>query len=288
MAPRPRGRGRHRNLQALGELQQFFGGAAVAHALADDHHRPLGAEQHVDRLDHAFRIGAAAARNIAVPGLRVRRFLGGRFHEHVEGNVEHHRARTARGHGLPGLPHRERHHLAARRLEHLLAIGAHGGGKVGLIMPIQFLKRAAIELAGRHVAGHRQERHRVEKRIAERDRQVRRARPAGGEGGGRPPRNAVIDVGHEAGDALVMHRDGLELVGTLIQRVDELDIAVTAQAEHLRHFFLDQVVDNDLGPIERIARRHRISPRPFDDFSGDRRTDISLPTLPRRAAPYFS
>ena len=43
--------------------------------------------------------------------------------KHVEGNVEHHRARTARGHRLPGLPDRERHHLAARRLEHLLAIG---------------------------------------------------------------------------------------------------------------------------------------------------------------------
>ena len=253
-------RSRHRNLQALGELAQFLGRAAIAHALADQHHRPLGGKQHVDRFHHAFGIGAAAARDIAVPGDRVRRLLGGRFHEDVEGNVQHHRPRTARGHGLPGLPHRERHHLAARRLEHLLAVGAHGGRKVGLIMPVQFLERAAIELAGRHVAGHRHERHGVEKRIAERDRQVRRARPAGGEGRRRPPRNAVVDIGHEAGDALVMHRDGLELVGALIQRVDELDVAVAAEAEHLRHFFLDQIIDDDLGPIERIARRHRISP----------------------------
>ncbi len=133
-------------------------------------------------------------------------------------------------------------------------------GKVGLIVPVQFLERAAIELAGRHVAGHRQERHRVEKRVAERNRQVRRARPAGGEGRGRPPRDAVIDVRHEAGDAFMMHRDGLEFVGTLIQRVDELDIAVAAQAEHLRHFFLDQIIDDDLGTVERIARRHRFPP----------------------------
>ena len=191
--------------------------------------------------------------------MRVRRFLGGRFQEDVEGNVEHHRTRAARGHGLPGLPDRQRHHLAAGRLEHLLAIGAHGGGKVRLIMPIQFLKRAAVELAGRHIAGHRQKRHRVEKRVAERDRQVRRARPAGGEGRGRPPGDAVIDVRHEAGDALVMHRNGFQLVGPLIQRVDELDIAVTAQPEHLRHFFLDQIVDDDLGTIERITCRHRIT-----------------------------
>src|SRR3979411_2651910 len=78
-----------------------------------------------------------------------------------------------------------------------------------------------------------------------------------------------------------MYRDGLELVGTLIQRVDELDIAVTAEAEHLRHLLLDQVVDNNLSPIERIARRHRISPYQFAD---SRRSPIhlSLPTAQAR------
>ena len=45
-------------------------------------------------------------------------------------------------------------------------------GKVGLIVPVHFLERAAVELAGRHVAGHRHERHGVEKRVA-------RARSAG-------------------------------------------------------------------------------------------------------------
>src|SRR5580704_6009506 len=59
----------------------------------------------------------------------------------------------------------------------------------------------------------------------------------------------------------MMHRDGFEFVGALIQRVDELDIAVTAEAEYLRHLFLDQIVDDDLGTIEHIARRHRITPR---------------------------
>ena len=72
-------RGRDRNLQPLGELEQFLRRAAIAHALPDDDRRPLGGEQHVDGLDHAFGIGAAAARYIAVPGLRVRRFLGRRL-----------------------------------------------------------------------------------------------------------------------------------------------------------------------------------------------------------------
>ncbi len=75
-------------------------------------------------------------------------------------------------HGLPRLAHRERHHLAAGRLEHPLAIGAHGRGKVGLVMAVEFLEGAAVELAGRHVAGHRQERHRIEIRSC-------RARSAG-------------------------------------------------------------------------------------------------------------
>ena len=90
----PAHRSRDRNLQPLGELEQIVAGAAVAHALPDDDARALGAEQHVNGLDHAFGIGAATARDIGAPLLRVRRFLGGRFHEHVEGHVEHHRARA--------------------------------------------------------------------------------------------------------------------------------------------------------------------------------------------------
>ena len=46
----------------------------------------------------------------------------------------------------------------------------------------------------------------------------------------------------------------LMLVRALIQRIDELDIAVAAQAEHLRHLLLDQIVDDDLGTIEHITR----------------------------------
>src|SRR5919197_37823 len=50
-------------------------------------------------------------------------------------------------------PQREWHHLAARRLEHLLAVGAHGEGEVSLVVAIELLEGAAVELAGRHVAG---------------------------------------------------------------------------------------------------------------------------------------
>ena len=257
MAPSPLAEAATGICRRSASRKQIVAGAAVAHALPDDDAGPLGRQQHVDRLDHAVRIGAAAARNIGAPFLRLRRFLGGGFHEHVERNVEHHRARAPGHHGLPRLAHRERHHLAARRLEHLLAIRAHGGRKVGLIVAIEFLEGAAVELAGRHVAGHRHERHRIEKRIAERDRQIGRARPARGKCRGRLPGHAVIDVGHEAGDAFVVHRDGLDVVLALEQRVDELDIAVAAEAENVGDLLLDQIVDNDLGSVELVACRHR-------------------------------
>ena len=192
-------------------LQQVGRCAAVFHALADQDDRPLGREQHVDGLGHAFGIGAAAAGDVGVPVFRLRGFLGRGFLEDIERDVEHDRSRPSRHHGLPGLPDRERDHVAARRLEHALAIGAHGRGKVRLIVAVELLERAAIELAGRHVAGHRQERHRIEIGVAERDRQIGRAGAAGGEGRGRLAADAVVHVRHEAGDGLVMHRDGLDV-----------------------------------------------------------------------------
>ena len=250
----PAGGRRDGDLQTLGEFQQLFGRAAITHALPHDDRRPVGTEQHVDRLHHAFRIGAAAARDVGVPGDRVRRLFGGRFHEHIERHVEHDGARTAARHGLPGLPHRQRHHLTARRLKHLLAHRAHGGGKVGLVVPVHFLEGAAVELAGRHVAGHRHERYGIEIGVGERDGQIGRTGAAGRKRRRRSARDAVIHVGHEAGDALVMHRDGLDVGRAFVKRVDELDVAVAAQAEHLRHLLLDQVVDDDLGAVEHITR----------------------------------
>ena len=65
----------------------------------------------------------------------------------------------------------------------------------------------------------------------------------------------------------MMHRDRLDLVGALVQRVDELDVAVAAQAEHLRHFLLDQIVDDDLGAIEHVTRHRLTHSLPLNGFS---------------------
>jgi len=57
----------------------------------------------------------------------------------------------------------------------------------------------------------------------------------------RPAGHPIIDIGHEAGDRLVMHRQGLDVVGSLIERIDELNIAVAAQAEDLRHLLANEI-----------------------------------------------
>ena len=242
-----------RDREALGEAQKVAGGAAVFDALADQDDGPLGREQHVDRALDALRIGAGAAGDVGVPFLRPRRLRGGGLLEDVERHVEHDRAGAARHHRLPGLPDGERHHVAAGRLEDALAIGLHRRGKIRLVVPVELLEGAAVELAGRHVAGDGEERHRIEIGVGEADGQVGRARPARREGRCRLAADAVIHVGHEAGHALVPDRDGLDVVGALVEGVDEADIAVAAQAEGVGHLLADQVIDDDLAAVEHVV-----------------------------------
>ena len=247
-------RARHRNLQPLRQAQEIGRGAAVFDALPDQDHRPLGGEQHIDGLRHTCGIGAAPAGDAGAPLLRSRRLGRRSLLEDVEGYVEHDRAGPPGHHGFPGLTHCERHHVAAGRLKHPLAVGAHGRGEVRLVMPVGLLESAAIELAGGHVAGHSQERHRIEERVGEADRHIRGARTAGGEGRGRLAGHPVVDVGHEARDRLVMHGDGLDVVRALVEGVDETDVAVAAESEDVRHLLADEVIDDDLTAVQHVFR----------------------------------
>ncbi len=145
--------------QTFRQLQKIGGGAAILHPLADENDRPLGCEQHVHGFHDAFRIGSAARGDIRRPLFGARAFLGRRLLEDVERNVEHHRSGPAGHHGFPRLPDGGRDHLSAGGLEHALAVSAHGGGIVGLLVPIEFLERALVELARRHVSGDGHERH---------------------------------------------------------------------------------------------------------------------------------
>jgi hypothetical protein len=50
----------------------------------------------------------------------------------------------------------------------------------------------------------------------------------------------------------VVDRDGLDVVPTLEQRIDELDVAVPAQSEDVGHLLADEVVDDDLSAVEHV------------------------------------
>src|SRR5262249_56021315 len=73
-------------------------------------------------------------------------------------------------------------------------------------------------------------------------------------------------------DGLVMDGDGLDVVGALVQRVDEADIAVAAQAEDVGHLLAHQIVDDHLTAVEHVLG-HRI-PAWLERFSRDWRQSL--------------
>lgn len=90
----------------------------------------------------------------------------------VERYVEYDRASTTSHHRLPGLTDHQLYLLAACGLEYVFAHRPHGGGKIGLILSLQFLKGASAELRSRDVARYCEERHRVQICICEPDWQI--------------------------------------------------------------------------------------------------------------------
>ncbi len=168
-----------RDLQLLGERQQVS--APRRHSFTAWPTRMTGrsaVEQHVDGLLHAVGIGAAARRDVGAPFLRLRRFFGRGLQKHIERHVEHHRPGPACHHGLPGLPDRLRHLLAARRLDSTrLQMLRTVDGKSACALPVHLLERATVELrrvgtlpvTARKGIG-------IEIGRRERDRQVGRAR----------------------------------------------------------------------------------------------------------------
>ena len=61
--------------------------------------------------------------------------------------------------------------------------------------------------------------------------------------------DAEISVGHVRGDLLVTRRDKLDAVTRLIERIEHADIAVTANAEHVRNTVGDQVFRYQFGAL---------------------------------------
>ena len=181
-----------------------------------------------------------------VPGLDL-------LDEQVERHVDLDRPGTAPEHLLKGLPHGDRELIRPRWLEAALHVWAQHGREVGLMMPVGLLERAPVELDARHIAGDGQHGRGIHHGGGDGHRQVRRARPAGGEGDGRPVEDSPVGVGHVAGRLLVMHGDRLNGVPRIVEGIQQTDIAVAAESEGKLHALAQQPVDDDL----RACLRHR-------------------------------
>jgi hypothetical protein len=62
-------------------------------------------------------------------------------------------------------------------------------------------------------------------------------------------RHAEVRVGHVPGRLLVPGRDRLDGVGAIVERVEQADVAVAAEAEDVGDLLADQVLDDDLAAV---------------------------------------
>ena len=243
----PVGRADHRHGETLGQCGQLRPRLGQGDAVADEDHRALRGEQPIRRARHIGFAGAAAARVEAVPGWLLGYLAA--LHEQVVGHVEVDRARPAAGHGGCRLTHGEGEHLHPCRLEGALHHRLDDVVEVGRMMTVQLLERPAVELRGGHVGGDGEHRRGVGLRHGQRHDQVGRAGAGGGEGGGRPVRDAEEAIGHMRGGLLVARRDQPDPVAPLVERVEQADVAVSADAEHVGNLLVDQEVGDDVAAL---------------------------------------
>ncbi len=231
-------------VRGLGQLRACL---RQGHAVADEEHRPLGLQDHFQGRRDLLRRGAAALR--AEGRRRRRQFNIVLFLEHVVGNVDIHRARPPRQHRRRRLAQRERQHVDPGRLKAAFDHGPDHVDEIRLIVPVDLLKRAAVELRGRHVGGDGEQRRGVGQCQCQRHDDVRRAGAAGGERRHRLVAHAEIGVRHVTGDLLVARRDQLDPIAGVIKRVEHADVAVAANPEHIGNTASDQVLGDKLGTL---------------------------------------
>ena len=167
--------------------------------------------------------------------------------EDVERDVDVHRPGPPRQHRGHRLPQRERQHVDAGRLEAPLHHRPDDVREIGLEVLVDLLERRAVELRGRHVGGDREHRRRVGQRAGERHHDVAGARTAGGERRHRLVPHAEVGIRHVGGDLLVARRHHRDAVARVVERVEQPDIAVTADAEHVGDLVGDQILGDQVG-----------------------------------------
>jgi hypothetical protein len=188
-----------RNAGQARELAQFAFGAGEADAAADVQQRLLRARQQRVRFgDAGFGRRRQARRHLAHgarDGARVRDVLG---------QIDQHRPGPTAGRDRDRFAHDGMDVLGAA---HDVAVLDHGQAHAE---HVDFLERIRAHQARRHLAGDREQRHRIEIRVREPGQQIGRAGPGGREADADAAARARIAVGGQRRTLLMPHEDVLE------------------------------------------------------------------------------
>ena len=169
--------------------------------------------------------------------------------EHVERHVDVHRPGPAGQHRGGRLAQRERQHVDARRLERALHHRPDHVDEIRLVVPVDLLERRAVELLRRHIRRDGEQRGGIRQRDLQRHHDIGGARPARGERRDRLVAHAEIGIRHVRGDLLVARRDELDPVARAVERIEHADIAVPADAEHVRDLVPHQMLRDQVGTL---------------------------------------
>ena len=195
-----------RHVQKLGQRDRLLAGLGVDDAPARQEERPLRLRQHGHRALDGLRI-ARRARIHRPVGVRREHFrVDGLAVQKIPRNVQEHRPALVGERGPEGVVQHLGDALGLVDLQRELGDGLEHRHQVERLAAI------AIDEVARDVAGDHQDRRPALVGQGDAGDEIGRARPGGGDAGGRLPRGAGIAVRHEGGPLLV-------------PGVDEADIA---------------------------------------------------------------
>ena len=202
-SPDAQQRGAHRRRRRLGQLLELRFRVAQDHAVTGEDHRPLGTGQRlrgllgVVQVDVPVQLVTGDLQPLGCHALGV-------GHLHVLADVDEHRARPAGGRDVERLVDHARQLVD---LGHQVAVlrDRRGGSD-----HVRLLEGVTADLGAVHLAGDRDDRHRVHVGGAKPGHQVQRARSRGGEHDPRPAARAGVAVGHVSSALLVANQDVLE------------------------------------------------------------------------------
>ncbi|MNX91402.1 hypothetical protein D3C86_1234780 [compost metagenome] len=198
------------------------------------------------RTAHDHQGPSRAGQQGAHAGQRIRRRVGvghldrpaslrkGRFGQHVLGQRQHDGAGPARHRHREGAVHVFGDARGAVDLRHPLAeLPEHAA-------VVDFLKRFALDHVVAHLAHQHDKRRGILKRRLHADAGVGSAGPARNHADAWPPRQLAVGFGHERGCALVAARHQADPFLFRVERIQDVQIAFTGNAENGVHAVFQQ------------------------------------------------